>query len=395
MDISLDSIDRVIKNATQVMESSKYQIFEITEGARKELAALNHELENVIQETYAIIDKVDQLETEFKRARLRLIEVSRDFQRYSENDIRDAYENATQLQFQVTIHREKEFALKERRNELQQRIRSSERTIERAESVASQINVVLEYLSGDLKEVPKIIESAKNRQQLGFKIILAQEEERKRVARELHDGPAQSLANLVLRAEIAERMLAKEQYANVKEELSDLKSQIRLELGEVRKIMFNLRPMALDDLGIVPALRKFVEDFEEKTKLRTKFDLIGKEQRLPSAMEVAIFRLVQEAFSNVYKHAEASFLSLTVTFQMHMVKIVVQDNGVGFRTDKLETLPKERSNFGIVGMRERIELLEGRIEIESEPNAGTKISMLIPVNIQSKEDPNDDGSETR
>ncbi len=392
LEVRVESIDRVIKNATEVMESSKYQIFEISEAARKELLALQLELEQVIQETQRTIEKVDKLELDYKRARIRLVDVSRDFQRFKEKDIRDAYENATQLQLELTIYREKETMLKERRNELQQRIRNGERTIERADIVGSQINVVLEYLSGDLSQVTRIVESAKNRQLLGLKIILAQEEERKRVARELHDGPAQSLANLVLRAEIAERMLSKQEYGSVKEELGDLKSQIRTELEEVRKIMFNLRPMALDDLGLIPTLRKYTQDFEEKTLVRTKFDLIGKEQRLPSAMEVAIYRLVQEAFSNVFKHARASFVSLAVTFQKQMVKIVIQDNGAGFRTEMLEGLLKQRSNFGIVGMKERVELLEGRFELESELGAGTKVSMLIPVNIH-KEDQPDDGSE--
>ena len=156
-----------------------------------------------------------------------------------------------------------------------------EKSIERAETIGSQINVVHEYLSGDLNQVTRILESAKNRQQIGLKIILAQEEERKRIAREIHDGPAQSLANIVLRTEIAERMLGKQEFQLVQAELIDLKGQVRSGLEEIRKIIFNLRPMALDDLGLVPTLRKYVQDFEDKTKIRTIFDTIGKEVRLP------------------------------------------------------------------------------------------------------------------
>nr|WP_219834412.1 sensor histidine kinase [Paenibacillus sp. R14(2021)] len=386
MDYRINDIDRVIKNAVLVMEDSKYQIFEICESARKEMFSLGQELNEVLAEAAAIIDKVDQLELEYRRARMRLTEVSRDFVRYKEEDIKTAYEKATQLQLELMVFREKETYLKARRDELQQRVRGVEKSIERAESIASQINVVLEYLSGDLNQVTRILESAKNRQQIGLKIILAQEEERKRIAREIHDGPAQSLANLVLRTEIAERMLVKQEFQIVHEELIDLKSQVRSGIEEIRKIIFNLRPMALDDLGLVPTLRKYIQDYEEKSRIRTMFDTIGKEIRLPSAMEAGIYRMVQEAFSNAFKHANPSYVSLEITFQAQMVKIVVKDNGVGFHADLIESRAKNSVHFGLIGMRERVELLEGRMEIESAIDQGTKITIHIPINAETRKE---------
>lgn len=166
--------------------------------------------------------------------------------------------------------------LKARRDELQKRVRNVENSVERAESIGSQMGVVLEYLSGELGQVSRIIESAKNRQVIGLKIILAQEEERKRISREIHDGPAQLLANLVLRTEIVERMLAKQEFKMVQDEIVDLKGQVRSSLEEMRKVIFNLRPMALDDLGLIPTLRKYVHDYEEKSKIRTIFETRGK-----------------------------------------------------------------------------------------------------------------------
>jgi two-component system sensor histidine kinase DegS len=241
------------------------------------------------------------------------------------------------------------------------------------------MNVVLEYLSGDLNQVTRILESAKNRQLLGLKIILAQEEERKRIAREIHDGMAQTLANVVLRTEIAERMLTKQDFTAVKEELVDLKGQVRGGLEEVRKIIFNLRPMALDDLGIVPTLRKFVQDFEDKTKIHTKFTLLGRENRFPSGLEIAIFRLVQEAFSNVVKHSSASFVSLELTLENEFVKIYIVDNGIGFDVEMTEQIITKGNNFGLLGMRERVELLEGTMEIVSQKDSGARITMVIPI----------------
>lgn len=340
MDFQADIIDRVIKNAIQVMENSKYQMFEILDTARTELVTLNQELQSVLKETAETIEKVDQLEMNYRRSRIRLTEVSRDFVRYSEEDIKQAYEKATQLQLDVMIFREKEMYLKARRDDLQKRAKSVEASVERAETIGSQMGVVLEYLSGELGQVTRIIESAKNRQFIGLKIILAQEEERKRISREIHDGPAQLLAHLVLRTEIVERMIAKQEFKMVQDEIVDLKKQVRSSLEEMRKVIFNLRPMALDDLGLIPTLRKYVQDFEEKTKIRSLFETRGKEHRLSSAMEAAIYRLIQEALTNAAKHAYPTYVLVEITYQAQLVKIVVQDNGLGFKPELFQQKAK-------------------------------------------------------
>ncbi|TKH45593.1 sensor histidine kinase [Paenibacillus sp. FSL R10-2782] len=382
MDFQADIIDRVIKNAIQVMENSKYQMFEILDTARTELITLNQELQSVLKETAETIEKVDQLEMNYRRSRIRLTEVSRDFVRYSEEDIKQAYEKATQLQLDVMIFREKEMYLKARRDDLQKRAKSVEASVERAETIGSQMGVVLEYLSGELGQVTRIIESAKNRQFIGLKIILAQEEERKRISREIHDGPAQLLAHLVLRTEIVERMIAKQEFKMVQDEIVDLKKQVRSSLEEMRKVIFNLRPMALDDLGLIPTLRKYVQDFEEKTKIRSLFETRGKEHRLSSAMEAAIYRLIQEALTNAAKHAYPTYVLVEITYQAQLVKIVVQDNGLGFKPELFQQKSKDHGHFGLIGMRERVELLEGRMEIESAENQGTKIVIHIPTNVE-------------
>ncbi|MFC6334913.1 sensor histidine kinase [Paenibacillus septentrionalis] len=375
MDPLTVDINRIFSNAIRVMEDSKYQIYEVCESARSERAALEKELEHVLQQTVQMIEQVDKLEMEYRYARIRLTDVSRDFTRYGELDIKKAYEKATLIQLQLATSREQEKHLKMRRDDLQLRMRNVEKNIERAESIASQMNVVLEYLSGDLDNVTRILESAKNRQLLGLKIILAQEEERKRIAREIHDGPAQTLANLALRTEIAERMAAKQDYDLIQVELSDLKGQVRSGLEEIRKIIFNLRPMALDDLGLIPTLRKLLQDFEEKTKIHTIFEVSGKEVRLSSSMEAAIYRLTQEALSNVQKHASASRVTIMLSFRVNNLQIKVKDNGRGF----IRMPSTDQQHYGIIGMYERVELLEGVIDIQSEVDKGTEITIEIPL----------------
>lgn len=329
-EIRMDPIDQVIKDAIEMMDKNKLQIFEISESSRSELDLLERELERVKVEMRQTSLKVDELEERFKQSRINLSEVSRNFRRFSEEDIRLAYEDATQFQTDLLIHREKEVNLRLRRDELERRIRAVEKTVKKADIVTTQMSVILDYLSGDVNRITKVLESAKNRELLGLKIILAQEEERKRIAREIHDSVAQSMAHLVLRTEYVERMLERSQYNAVQSEVKDLKKEVRSSLEEVRKIIFNLRPMALDDLGLVPALRKFASDFEQSYHIEVEAKFSGNKVRLSSALEVAVYRFVQEAFSNVLKHAKATLLKLDVVFEEDELKITITDNGIGF-----------------------------------------------------------------
>jgi two-component system sensor histidine kinase DegS len=372
-------LDQALKEAIKAMELSKTQIFDIAENARQEYQTAKKELEKVAKDAITIIEKVDQLESKYRKTRLRLVEVSRDFKRFKEEDIRQAYETANEVQVQLYLAREKELMLRNRRDELQLRLKNMERTIAKAENLVTQVGVALDYLAGNLSQIGQMIETAQNRQTLGLRIIQAQEEERKRVAREIHDGPAQSMANVVLRAEIAERMLGKHEFDMVKQELVDLKELVRNSLTEVRKIIFDLRPMALDDLGLVPTLRKYLTDLGERAELQTELLTFGKETRLTSTLEVAVFRLVQEAITNVVKHANARRAAVKIEFAQQRVNILIKDDGVGMDNVKIDPHTHNKHQFGMLGMKERVDLLEGKMEINSSRGEGTRILFTIPL----------------
>jgi len=134
------------------------------------------------------------------------------------------------------------------------RLKEAYKTVEKADNLISQIGISLSYLTGDLENVSLQIEDMKQKRLLGIRIIKAQEEERQRVAREIHDGPAQSMSNIVLKAEICERLVDSDP-EKAKDELRTLKSVVRDTLRDVRKIIYDLRPMSLDDLGLIPTLQ--------------------------------------------------------------------------------------------------------------------------------------------
>ena len=374
IDVSL--LDGVLKKTIQSVESSKHQIFDIAESARRESNTMRSEIVELRMQIGEAIDRVDLLELQYRKARNRLVHVSRNFHEHAEEEIRKAYEEANNLQVELSIQREREQNLRRRRDELEMRLRGIEETINKAENLMTQIGVVLGYLNGDLSKVGEALETAKQQQLMGMRIIQAQEEERKRVAREIHDGPAQSMANVVLRTEIVEKMLKNQRILDAEMELQELKEMVRYSLADVRRIIFDLRPMALDDLGLVPTLQKYIQTFEDRTKLTVDLVVFGKEQDLESSVKAAMFRLVQECLNNVAKHAKARFVQVKMEFQHKQLVLVVKDDGIGFR---IEEKQGNGESFGIMGMKERTQLLEGKMEIHTAPMQGTKIIFHIPL----------------
>jgi len=202
-----------------------------------------------------------------------------------------------------------------------------------------------------------------------FQVI---EEERMRIARDMHDGPAQSMANLVLQAEILERMIERDP-ARLTAELADFKSSVRNALEEIRQLIFDLRPMTLDDLGIVPTLRKFIKEYGDKFGLQARFNVVGDERRLPPNLENAVFRIVQEALTNIHKHARARTAEIALNLQPNRVLAVIKDDGVGFDVAAVQATLHKRRNFGLLSMRERTELEKGQLEIKSHAGRGTEV----------------------
>lgn len=374
--IDISVLDGVIKRTIETVETSKDQIFDIAENARQQGNSLKLDLHELREEISKVIQKVDALELAYRKSRNRLVLVSRNFHQYTEEDIRVAYEEASRIQVELSIYRERENNLKRRRNDLERQLRTLEVTIERAEKLVSQMSVVLGYLTGDLSKIGEALESAKQHQLMGLKIIQAQEEERKRVAREIHDGPAQSMANVVLRSEIVERMLKNERILEAQMELHELKEMVRLSLADVRRIIFDLRPMALDDLGLVPTLQKYIQTCEERIESSIDLVVFGVEPPLRSSVKAAIFRLVQECLNNVEKHARATSVQVKLEFVQDSLSLVVKDDGVGF---DLEQRMMGGGSFGLLGMKERVQLLEGSVEVQSAPNEGTKVIFQIPL----------------
>ncbi|MRG84794.1 sensor histidine kinase [Salinibacillus xinjiangensis] len=367
-------LNHILDEMVKVVNNSKDEIFEIGEQSRQEYERIERELAGVKEQVVQVIDKGDQLEKKVKQYRIRLSEVSKNFKRYSEEEVKDVYDTAHELQSELLVLREKEEQLKNRRSELEQRLLSIAETVDRAESLLGKFSVVLTYLTEDLQGVSDTLENAKDKEIFGLKIIDAQEEERRRLSREIHDGPAQLLANVMLRSDLVERTFRERGIDEAMKEIKQVKELVRSALYEVRRIIYDLRPMALDDLGLIPTLKKYLSTVEDYSQIHIKFTSRGKEDRLEQKYETAIFRLVQEAVQNAVKHANSSMIQIHFELMKDKINILVVDNGKGFDFEE-----KEKSSFGLIGMRERVDILGGSIRFKTQPNQGTKIMIEVPL----------------
>jgi two-component system, NarL family, sensor histidine kinase DegS len=369
-------LDGILNKTIDTVTESQSQIFEISEHSRQEFQQLHRELDLVKQQVIEVIHKADRTEESAKLARTRLAEVSKHFQKYSESDIRDAYENANKYQIELSIIRQTEKQLREKRDELERRILALNETVQKAESLSGQISVVLNYLNGDLRKINELVQDAKQKQEFGLQIIEAQEEERKRVSREIHDGPAQLMANVLIRSELLEKIYVEKGTDAARAEIKDLRVMVRDSLKEVRRIIYDLRPMALDDLGLVPTLDKYLRNVKERSGKTVELHALGQSRRrFPTKMEIAIFRLIQESVSNAVKHSDANLIEVKLEFTQKFISLYIRDDGKGFDTSK----PAKSNSFGMMGMRERVELLEGTLKVKSRLNYGTSVYIQIPI----------------
>ena len=375
------------QNTVDAMENSKGQIFEIYENTKNDVEAARVMLKELKAETAKLQDEVDVLVHCEQQEKQRLVKVSSNFANYSEDKIRASYEAVKDVQVRLALVKEKEFQSRRQRDRLELRLRGMEQTLLMAERLATKLGTVVGYLTSQISNVVAQMDIASKNKFLGVQIIKAQEDERLRVSREIHDGPAQEMANLIYQASICER-LVDTRPDEAKAGLQELRRQIRTCLADVRQIIFDMRPMSLDDLGLVPALRQLVSKLEERKILKTDFQVNGKERALEKHVEVTLFRIIQEGLNNVHRHAGVSEGRLRLLFSQNDLSILISDEGRGFDMEEIEEMRRTgtgNGHFGILGMEERAKLIGAALNVISVQGEGTKIHVKLPYPKLEKE----------
>lgn len=205
-------------------------------------------------------------------------------------------------------------------------------------------------------------------------LVNAQETERQRLSRQIHDGPAQALSNFILQTEIAMRLMDVDTN-QAREELNNLKQSAMGTFQKVRNFIFELRPMMLDDLGLVPTVRRYCDAFKEQAALDINLTVTGNERRLEPYLEVMLFRAIQEVLGNAARHSQATLVKVMVDMGEDRVRVSVDDNGRGFDAESLD----QSNSLGLKLIRERAEMLGGNFEVDSNPGKGTRVTFAVPA----------------
>lgn len=275
-------------------------------------------------------------------------------------EIRNAYDSALDAQQRLFVMRGQLEKLQAERNHLE-RLKT---ILEKAPASTNSGGASTISSSGSSKGTMASVEM----------LVNAQETERQRLSRQMHDGPAQALSNFILQTEIAMRLFDVDA-AQAKDELNNLKSSAMGTFQKVRNFIFELRPMMLDDLGLVPTVRRYADAFKEQTSLEVNVTVTGNERRLEPYLEVMMFRALQELLGNAARHSQAAQVKVMLDMGEDRVRVSVDDNGRGFDPDVIQ----QGNSLGLKLIRERAEMLGGTFEVDSSVGRGTRIMFAVPA----------------
>ncbi|MBF4694819.1 sensor histidine kinase [Fusibacter ferrireducens] len=372
--IEIKELDQIINKTAVSIEDGKKEIFEISEKTRQDYNHYEQELLNIKTKLTLIVNEIDKVEIKAKMAKNMIATINAHFDEFTEKDIKDAYELSQKVQIELSVKRQEERELQERKMELDRLLITSKDVMKRSEVLETKVSVALDYLTNSIFEQ---VEDHKHKKEVSLKIIEAQENEKKRISRDIHDGPAQSLANIIFKAEYLSKIIDVAPH-KAKKEISELQEDIRNTLKDIRKIIYDLMPMSLDDLGLIPTLNKLISNLLEGHALQIEMKLKNRIPINDPLINLTVFRVVQESFNNMVKHSKCKNALLIIDCTERQIEVEIIDDGIGFDAQEMLLKP---SGYGLYNMRERIEMLNGTFSLKSQIGKGTKIKIVIPNKI--------------
>ncbi len=328
---------------------------------REDLANVERELKEVMMLVQQTSMEIERLMQSNVRAVSRVRQVEAQFDTIPRDDIKSAYNTLLENQMRL-------FTMRGQLEKLQSDQRHLERLVQLYKTVVSLTPST---------PVESVSETAADMQTMVVNIIEAQERERLRLSRQMHDGPAQSLSNLVLQAEICQRLFDRDP-ARAKVELGVLRDNVTATLQKVKSFIFELRPMMLDDLGLIPTIKRYVEMLRDAEHLTINFKPSGKDRRFAPHKEVTIFRVMQELVHIARTYDRATEIDIEVVLMDEVVKVNIHDNGTVLDIDD-ELTTEDAQRLNLQTLRERIEMLQGSFHMSSTPGHGVQVNFELPI----------------
>jgi two-component system, NarL family, sensor histidine kinase DegS len=349
----------------------------VLEGSKGELARAQQELREIdllIRQSTAEVERLAQRNSQ-QRAQVAAMEANLD--NYARDEIKSTY----------TAERESQLRLFVMRSQVEQ-LQNKQRLLERLVEELQHYMALSKFLPSR-EELMEMEQAALERAATAraapsqARVIEAQEEERLALVRQMHDGPVQSLTNLILHAEICERLFDSD-VGRAREELANLKRFATSTFQRVRDFIFELRPMMLDDLGLAPTLRRYLATFEEKERIGVSFQLAGQERRIPGIAEITLFRAVQELIHTAAHQAQATSVQVVLDLQEEAATVLLEHNGAAFDIAQALTSSDGRDQQdGLSLLRERVEMAGGYIAAERGVGRGTRVAITVPFTEES------------
>ena len=384
--INLDDniLNQILDKTVTIIEEHKAQSFQIYQSIKAEIDSTQKQLTSLQGQTIQSGNLIDKLMKQEQQSKQNFAMVSAQ-PNASEDELKTSYESVKKVQNALSFEQERWKELGQLGDKTEWRLKRLQSRLKQAEELSLVIGSMLHYLSSRIKgfvysEYYLQVEEKEQRAQ----IVQAQEQERHRMAREIHDGPAISLENIIMQLE-----------NDV--DLNDLKDQLNDCLNSVRQIMFNLRPLALENLGLTAAVKQLVNNLSERNILTATFAVDGKEIKLPKYIETAAFRIIQESLNNVALHSGVDRASVRMLYSNSALSILISDEGKGFDPD--ENLKKQSKllkkidlrgtenykvneiancYYGVLSMQERAKIIGAELKIISTAGKGTKVHCKIP-----------------
>lgn len=365
----------VVKGTISGIEAHKGEIFEIYDRTRVEIEGIKKRIDKAGEELKIKEMNRAKLENEEQELKRKLAEASK---HYSEPEIEQAYEKLIGLEKSRTeAERSVEWLMGER-EQLIIREQHLNSMFTQAEHYTFAIGAALTYLSQELEGVVYRIDDLEEERYIGVKVIKGQEEERRRISRELHDGPLQELTATMYDTVVSEKLVNRDPDAAI-ENIQKIRRDLRRTMSNIRQLIFDIRPMALEDQGLVGAMEELCANLGERNILTVDFVTSGVEHKFHIHTQTALFRIVQEALNNVARHSGVKKAKVGMRYADKALEIIIEDRGKGFNvTARQEETKDKEDHFGIISMKERAELIEARFNISSEIGKGTKVTLIAP-----------------
>jgi len=348
-----------------------------SDNPREELIeTITEQMNQVKRRLREIKDQIEQMQMSVDKEQQRYSSIATELRNIKDNldtvpreDIRDKYDEALEVRFRLATMR----------GQLE-KFEGQYDYLEKQQATFSQILAGLqgvEYLGNGEEE------GSSTRANVDIvRIINAQEEERKRLSRVMHDGPAQSLTNFILQAEICQRLFDRNP-ERAAEELDNLKSNASRTFQKIRDFIFDLRPMMLDDLGVAATVRRYADSFSEKNDITTGYEIVNEDRRMENYREVFIFRSVQELMSMARDYASPTEIKIRLDMAGERIKILVEDDGRGFDSELVfesddDSLVEDVRVSTMIMLRNKVELVGGSMTVQSNETDGTAVRLELP-----------------